>query len=323
MKKTAIALAVAAIAAAPLAAQADAGAYASVRVAISNTDAGDGADAQWNVDNEASRFGFQGSEDLGNGLKVVGRYEFGVDASAGSLQVGNNTRLSYAGIEGDFGGVYLGSQWTPFYLMVGGAVDRLNGASVPLFGYSTVRSGDALAYVGNFGGATVAVAGIMDTKDYTAAYGNDDDMFQRIQAAAKIPAGPVTIGVAVDSVAEVNGVAGSDGMRTGASIEWKSGAVTVAGNFIVGSDSLSKAGSADDQTNFGLYAGFDLGGGNLIHGSFEQEDTGGNSNPTGLALGYQKSLSKTSRLWAEFAQKDIDDGSDADTELNFGIRKDW
>lgn len=73
-----------------------------------------------------SRWGVQGSEDLGKGLKANFKLEQGFDLTNGSGTIGQTfSRESYVGFSGGFGEVKLGKVWTAF--------DDVNGASNAVF----------------------------------------------------------------------------------------------------------------------------------------------------------------------------------------------
>ena len=65
-----------------------------------------------------SRFGFKGSEDLGGGLSARFQLEGGINADDGSSAQGGRLfgRTAWVGLEGGFGQVRLGRQYTPIYL---------------------------------------------------------------------------------------------------------------------------------------------------------------------------------------------------------------
>lgn len=65
-----------------------------------------------------TRLGFKGSEDLGNGLKGLFVLETGIAADTGGFNQGNQAfaRQSFIGVQGDFGTVALGRQYTPYFL---------------------------------------------------------------------------------------------------------------------------------------------------------------------------------------------------------------
>ncbi|CDH46555.1 porin [Candidatus Contendibacter odensensis] len=133
MKKSILALAVAAALAAPLAAQADTILYGSARVSVDYNDEKLGLldqvpgatdpDGYWDVVNNDSRLGVLGSEDLGGGLSAVYQYEFGVDVTEGGNFESN--RPKFVGLKGNFGTVTLGTQETPYY-HVAGVTDIFN-----------------------------------------------------------------------------------------------------------------------------------------------------------------------------------------------------
>jgi predicted porin len=76
-----------------------------------------GSDA-WDVYNNASRLGVRGEEDLGGGLSAIYQYEFGVDVTEGGNL--NSNRPKWVGLRGNsWGSVTAGTQWTPYYNVVG------------------------------------------------------------------------------------------------------------------------------------------------------------------------------------------------------------
>ncbi|MCU0925959.1 MAG: porin [Hydrogenophaga sp.] len=96
-----------------------------------------------------SRWGMQGSEDLGGGLKAVFKLEQGFNADNGTAR-GTNTafgRQAYLGVQGGFGTVTLGNTWT--------AMDDILGASNSGFDSALSASNTVLVvpevYAGNPG----------------------------------------------------------------------------------------------------------------------------------------------------------------------------
>ena len=132
MKKSALALAVAAaLVGFGTAAHADTTLYGSARVSLDYDDfdssytrnangtltriiAGSNA---WDIFNNASRLGVRGEEDLGGGLSAIYQYEFGVDVTEGGNL--NSNRPKWVGLKGGFGSVTAGTQWTPYYNVIG------------------------------------------------------------------------------------------------------------------------------------------------------------------------------------------------------------
>lgn len=66
------------------------------------------------VNSDASRLGFKGSEDLGDGLKAVYQYEVEMDANGSTAAGLGKTRNSGVGMDGGFGKVIVGIWDTPF-----------------------------------------------------------------------------------------------------------------------------------------------------------------------------------------------------------------
>ncbi|WP_233838375.1 porin [Paraburkholderia sp. ZP32-5] len=71
--------------------------------------------------NNTSRLGFRGSEDLGGGLKAIFTLENGFDTSSGKLLQGGRLfgRQAFVGIDSYYGTVTMGRQYEPVYEFVG------------------------------------------------------------------------------------------------------------------------------------------------------------------------------------------------------------
>ncbi|MES2263818.1 MAG: porin [Pseudomonadota bacterium] len=110
-----------------------------------------------------SRFGFQGSEDLGSGLKATFRLEGGINPDTGMSTAGTLFgREANVGLQGDFGQVQVGLNYTPmFFAYVTYALGELNtfgwGSATNNFVYfTTVKAGNSIRYTSpQLGGVTV------------------------------------------------------------------------------------------------------------------------------------------------------------------------
>ncbi|WP_269531160.1 porin [Chitinimonas sp. BJYL2] len=103
--------------------------YGRADVGVESND--DGKTSRFVVQSLASRIGFKGEENLGDGLKAIWQVEstVGFDDSANS---GNfASRNSFVGLRGDFGSVIAGNTDTPFKLLAKG-VDLLWNQADPL-----------------------------------------------------------------------------------------------------------------------------------------------------------------------------------------------
>lgn len=119
MKKTLLAMAIAGVIAAPVAAQADsanATIYGKLHYSWDNVDTndatGDSADDITGAADKASRIGFRGTEDLGNGMKAVWQAESQIGSTWGS-------RNTFVGLNGGFGTVVMGLHDTPYKMSTG------------------------------------------------------------------------------------------------------------------------------------------------------------------------------------------------------------
>jgi predicted porin len=186
MNKKLLAAAVAVAVASP-AAFAESTVYGKMHASIDAIDYDTTSTDNYEVNSRASRLGFKGSEDLGNGLKAIYQIELGIDinssgadgqagASNGNGIFGSKTRNTFVGLSGDFGTFIVGRHDTPakmaFYAagteMLGDSVidlslgNDLSGAAnpnQPIGVFHEYRADDAIAYVSpNFSGFTVAAA---------------------------------------------------------------------------------------------------------------------------------------------------------------------
>lgn len=116
MQKKLIALALASAFAAPaFAATSNVDIYGVVNMSVDRIDSGrSGIDKSTNVNSNASRLGFKGSEDLGGGLAAIWQVETSFN---GDGQTSTNTqfasRNTFIGLKGAFGTVLLGQYDTP------------------------------------------------------------------------------------------------------------------------------------------------------------------------------------------------------------------
>ena len=112
MKKIALVAALAATAAAPAFAQ-SVTLWGRLNTSIESQKFGS-QDRKMVVQNNSSRLGFKGSEDLGGGLKASFSLEHGLNSDTGAATGGTTfwNRASWVQLEGGFGGIRLG-KWFP------------------------------------------------------------------------------------------------------------------------------------------------------------------------------------------------------------------
>lgn len=345
MKKSIIALAVAAALAAPIAAQADTILYGSARVSVDYNDESNLDKAYWDVFNNDSRLGVMGSEDLGGGLSAVYQYEFGVDVTEGGNFEGN--RPKFVGLKGNFGSITLGTQETPYY-GVTGVTDIFNsgrtfGATAWLGGsFSGYRlnpgetrtassSGGSLSRLDNsvlyttpeFSGFSASVLLSMNgSLNDTQGWSNSVDIWN---ISAKYSNGPFFAGITYialdgDQVVDSQGIPLADLDLD----QWAIGLGYNAGAFSVGfmyeQGTYNEWGllepiwqidflrSTDTPWNAYLTASYTFGN-NVISAAYGQMSTGvsGQDDMQNYVLGYQYNFSKRTRIWVEYIGRNADD----------------
>jgi len=210
MKKSAIALAVAAALAASGAVQAETTLYGSARVSIDYTD-DDGikkglirefpgiddraVDGNWDLFNNSSRLGVRGSEDLGGGLSAIYQYEFGVDTTEGGNFNSNRPRV--LGLRSEAWGQFsVGTQYTPYYNLVG-IQDIFNSSRTfdPTQYLGYVRLDNSVYYTTpSWGGFNLEGMVIIDGDEFNDRTGADKDGIDAWNIAAKFARGPFFIG---------------------------------------------------------------------------------------------------------------------------------
>jgi len=318
MNKKLIAVAIAAAVAAPAAMANDTTLYGKAHVSIGNYD--DGSADMWKVESHASRLGVKGSEDLGNGLKAIFKYEFGiqVDDSDGV----NSGRNAYVGLSGDFGTVLAGRHDTPakvaFYAAgnetIGDSIIDINSkTSTTSAGFSELRLDNAVAYISpNFSGFTAAAAvvpgetsgnnGLADAYSVGLMYSGNG-----IKASAGY------------EVADSNMVLGSSGTAAGGLTigaddheMFQVGASVTFGDFMVGAnyeDTSNYAGTASDKEVWAITgkAGF---GNNYVTARYMETEIGTWDADT-FHIGAGHKMSKRTQVYVAYENEERG-GTDTD-----------
>lgn len=344
MKKTTLALAIAASFAVPLTVQADTILYGSARVSIDYVNEGGSGigdlfddEGYWDVTNNTSRLGVLGSEDLGGGLSAIYQYEFGVDITEGSSGLEGN-RAKFVGLKGGFGQISLGTQETPYYHVVGIA-DTFNSSRTfggdtwlgGAFGANNVRGPGDLVRLDNsiyyttpdLSGFSIEAMLTMDGQINTAnGFSDGIDIWN---VAAKYSNGPFFAGLSYvnlngnKNLALDNGaIADLDLDQWAAALGYASGPFSAALIYERGSFNTSNLArhiylngvpiaDGDDAQNWYLTGSYSFGN-NTLRLAYGQLDTGidGEDKIENYLAGYQYNLSKRTALWVEYIGRDAD-----------------
>ncbi len=98
-----------------------------------------------------TRLGVKGTEDLGGNLKGLFVLETGIAADQGGFNQGGVAfaRQSFVGLQGDFGTVTLGRQYTPYFLTLNGVdpfASGMAGAALNVMANSGIRMSNTVKY---------------------------------------------------------------------------------------------------------------------------------------------------------------------------------
>ena len=161
MQKKIIALAIAAVFAAPvaMAETANVNVYGAIDGGLrSVTSNGTTMNTFGSGTYNSNRWGFKGSEDLGDGMKAIFGLEGGFNTGTGATAGGLFDRNATVGLEGGFGKVELGRQLTVVYKTIG-TYDPLGYKFINIAGAKTAAHGERynndISYTGKFDAVTV------------------------------------------------------------------------------------------------------------------------------------------------------------------------
>ena len=328
MNKKIIALAVAAAFTAPMAAQAAVTTYGHAQVEFGSWGGDDGVVGASNVsnkgetvqDNARGRIGFKASEDLGNGMKAMAKFEFKTDTADGDSSGDNGDNISLQkresmiGLKGGFGTVQAGRLKTAYKYTGGVKYDafvatlleaRGNGGMTGKVGSGALGKAaghngfvnDSIAYKNKFGNMRFWLTYDLDTNKVDGKGGNS------MSAALKYKAKNWEAFVALvdddQGVTATNGAQAYDSTKFGGSYKFGAHKVNVqleSGTF----DAFGSTNDADMDTyyvNYQLKMGkntLDVALGNTDidnFGSADDEDT------DFLRVALRHSFSKNTSVW--------------------------
>ena len=341
MNKKIIALAVASAFAAPMAAQAEMKVYGQAQIEFASF-GGTNADGAAIIDNARGRIGFKATEDLGNGLKALAKFEFKTDTADGNSSGGAalTKRELMVGLKGGFGEFQAGRlktaykytggvKYDPFVATVLEARGNLGMSGKVGIGSISKAAGhngfvdDSIAYKNKFGNVHFWItydlddggnAGSLDidagvTPGVVAAGGN------ALSAALKYKQKNWELFVAmVDD--DNDGIAGSSYSSTKFGGQWKGGAhkISVQLEQIDANGFDTDAYYVDYQLKFGKNM-FDVAIGNT--------DFVGATDGDFLRVALKHKFSKKTSTWVGYRATELNNtGLDADV-ISLGLRVDF
>jgi predicted porin len=279
------------------AAQSNVTVYGVVDAAVSLEDTGAPGEKRRTVinsgDQSSSRLGFRGTEDLGNGLKAMFNIEAGVSLDTGAADSALFGRRSVVGLQGNFGTVTVGREYSPI-AAVAGAADALGqgfyGSNLSAF--TSNRLTRRISNSVNFksaamSGFTVGAAYGAGERDATDPSG--DLMGVSLEYAN----GPFYVGGGYQTLERL---ASGDDKEYVLGAGYKFGKVEVKANYLVADQ--TGANNKFEQLNLG--ATLAMGPGKFF-ANVQQNKLENGAKGNGFTVAYSHSLSKRTNLYASYA----------------------
>lgn len=245
----------------------------------------------------ASRIGFRGTEDLGNGLKALFNIEAAVAVDTGATDSNMFQRRAVVGLQGAFGTVTVGREYGPI-AAVAGASDTLGqgfyGSNLAAFGTNrlTRRLSNSVNYQSNaLNGFTVRAA-------YGAGERSVDPSGDITGVALEYANAGLYIGAGYQNVERL---ASGDDKEYNFGLGYKFGDFELRGGYMAADPETGTARSNKyEQANVGLSYGF---GANRVFVNYQQQELEiGDAEGKAVTLGYTYTLSKRTNVYASYAK---------------------
>jgi predicted porin len=288
-------LAAAVVAAFPLIAlaQTNVQLYGVMDAAISSEDNGVARHTVINSGNQSSsRFGFRGTEDLGGGMKALFNLEGGVAIDTGAGDSALFGRRAVVGLEGAFGTVTVGREYSPI-AAVAGATDITGqgfyGSNLSAFNYLTRRLSNSVNY------KSQSISGFKVLAAYSAgeqATGLPKSDLKGV--GLEYAQGNLYLGGAYHT--NNNNVAG-DTKEYALGAAYKFGDFEVKGNWLV----ADPAAANNKFTQYNLGAAYAMGAGKFFV-NLQQNKIENGARANGWNVDYSYALSKRTNLYTGYAR---------------------
>lgn len=319
--KRAVAGAILGLAAGAASAQSNVTLYGIVNIGAVYTKS-DVAPARWGIDPGgwwASRLGFRGTENLGNGVSVVFQLENGFNPDTGTLGQGGRLfgRHSWIGLKGDFGTLRFGRAWTPTYTLVTDVIDpfedAMSGAACGYLGrniFTTIdiRMQNAVFYAKSFGGFKADLA-----YQFGETAGNSSANRQ-ISTAFTYTTGKLKAVFGFHEVKDANGIGSSELALVGGTYDFGPAKL----HFGLDHQKTDATGLAQvDASDVLVGLTVPLAGGRILASYNRLNDhTVANADLRQYAVGYTYSLSKRTTLFTSYGHSFSTNGH----RMDLGIR---
>ena len=255
------------------------------------------------ANDRASRIGFKGSEDLGNGLKAIFHMEFSANIHSAGGADGLGSRNQFVGLSGDFGTVLTGRHDAPHSLAeLGGGVNIFGDTVADMKGtygpHAFVRASDvAVAYISpSFSGLTAAVALIPSENNAgtgPTSAANGDGLADSVSWGLIYSNGGLRVGLG----GHEGDAADTD--RWSASIKYKMGDFQVAAVY-----EDRESGANNDIENFTINGKYTMGNNALKVQFFDSDQDTANLDQDGWAIGLDHNFSKRTQAQVTYVSVD-------------------
>jgi predicted porin len=269
--------------------------YGVLDAAVSSEDNGVDRHTVVNSGNQSSsRFGFRGTEDLGGGLKALFNLEGGVAIDTGAADAALFGRRAVVGLEGGFGTLTVGREYSPI-AAVAGATDISSqgfyGSNLSAFNYLTRRLSNSVNYKSSsMSGFKILAA--WSAGEQAANLPKSDLKGIGLEYAE----GNLYTGAAYHT--NNNNVAG-DTREYAFGVSYKLGDIEVKGNYMA----QDPAGANNKFTQYNLGAAYAMGPGKFFL-NVQQNKLQNGARGNGWNVDYSYALSKRTNLYTGYASLD-------------------
>lgn len=267
---------------------------ADVGVAVEDTGAPDTSRrVALNSGNQSSsRLGFRGVEDLGGGLKALFNLEAGVNLDTGASDTALFGRRAIVGLEGGFGTMTMGREYTPI-ANVASFTDILGqgffGSNLSAF--TTNRLTRRLSNSVNY--KTPSFGGVKASLVYGAGEQNTGPSLDTIGLGVDYASGPLYLGAGYQVIERLTT---GDDKEYALGAGYNFGAFDVKANYLV----ADQTGPNNKFKQFNIGASVGMGTGRL-YGNLQQSKIESGATGKGFALAYAYPLSKRTNLYTSYA----------------------
>jgi len=239
------------------------------------------------IDNAGSRLGFKGVEDLGGGLAATFGIEHRFNPASGAANANFWNGYSTVGLQGAFGHIRIGRDYTTNFLMVQNQVDPFGGDTVAglrnagmlVNSIGKVRFNSMVEYHFSSNGFNLGIQGAGSNEN-----GGTDKAYS---LAANYAAGPLFVGFGYENPANTNDKVFELGAR------YNFGFATLSAGYSKG----TTAGNVDLKGAL-IGANIPVGAGDFKIGYAKTSEDLANK----WGIGYHYNLSKRTKLFADYAR---------------------